>query len=451
MNTANDVNIKEYHSWGRYPKVKDSQVASIFWRDEVPVLADFSRSVLPIGYGRSYGDSCLNDGGIALDTTTLGRFICFDEEQGLLACEAGVSLAEVLEVIVPRGWFLPVTPGTKFVSVAGAVANDIHGKNHHRAGTFGCHVTRFELLRSSGERLICSPTENAEMFQATIGGLGLTGLILWVEFHLKRIANPFINYERVRFGSLDEFWKLSAESDHDYEYTVSWLDCQIGGRHMGRGLFWRGNHATAAEGASKKVRSKPNVRLPIDVPSFLINTFTMKIAREGVYRSQLTKRIHGIVPYEGFFYPLDAILDWNRGYGKRGFLQYQCVVSDVDHYRALKEVLAEIRKADENWFLNVFKTFGDVKSPGMLSFPQPGATLAIDFAFRGQKTLTFLDRLDKIVRDNGGRVYPAKDARMSAASFQAFYPNWQDFAQYIDPKFSSGFWRRVSAPTNGTV
>src|SRR5258708_36142876 len=431
MKPAN--NAKPYQSWGRYPKVKDSLVESIYWRNEVPALAEYSQSVLPIGYGRSYGDSGLNDGGVALDTTPLGRFMCFDEEQGVLGCEAGVSLAEILELIGPRGWVLPVTPGTKFVSVAGAVANDIHGKNHHHAGTFGCHVNRFELLRSSGERLICSPTENVELCRATIGGLGLTGLILWVEFRLKKIANPFINYERIRFGSLDEFWNITADSDHNYEFTVSWLDCQIGGRHMGRGLFWRGNHATAEQGASKKIRRKPTLRLPIDIPSFLLNTLTMKMAREAIYRSQLTKRIHGIVPYEGFFYPLDAILDWNRGYGKRGFLQYQFVVSDADNYRALNDILAQIRKAGEIWFLNVFKTFGDVKSPGMLSFPRPGATLAVDFAFKGQKTLDFLDSLDKIVRDNGGRVYPAKDAPMSPDSFQPFYPNFQAFPHDIDP------------------
>ncbi len=215
---------KQPHSWGRYPKVKHSQVQSIYWRNELPDIAQLEETALPFAYGRSYGDSCLNEGGVSLDVSHLQRFISFDEETGLLRCEAGISLAEILEVLVPRGWFLPVSPGTKFVSVGGAIANDIHGKNHHRSGTFGCHVTRFELLRSNGERLLCSPEYNSEMFRATIGGLGLTGLILWAEFRLKPIVNPYIDMDHIRFASLDEFFEISAESDADYEYTMSWVD-----------------------------------------------------------------------------------------------------------------------------------------------------------------------------------------------------------------------------------
>ncbi|MEP7288150.1 MAG: FAD-binding oxidoreductase [Chloroflexota bacterium] len=438
-------NTKRYQSWGRYPKVQNSQVEPLYWRGELPDLSAFEQSILPFGYGRSYGDSCLNNGGILLDASLMRRFIAFDTANGILRCEAGVSLAEVLDLIVPRGWFLPVTPGTKYVSVAGAVANDIHGKNHHAAGTFGCHVTQFELLRSNGERLICSPDDNSEMFNATIGGLGLTGLILWVEFRLKKIESPFIVEERIRFDSLDEFWELTADSEHDYEYTVSWLDCLSGGKKMGRGIFFRGNHATAEQAGSHKLKPKFKLRLPIDIPSFLLNTVTVRLLNEMVYRSQFAKSRQFLESYEPFFYPLDFIMDWNRGYGKQGFLQYQCVVATSDNYRAITQILSEIRRAGEGSFVNVFKKFGDIKSPGMLSFPRPGITLALDFSYRGQRTLRFLDKLDKIVRDSGGAVYPAKDAHMSAESFQTFYPNWQDFAQYIDPNFSSSFWRRVTA------
>src|SRR6266566_5108045 len=196
---------KQPESWGRYPKVQHSQVQSIYWRSELSDLSRLKLPVLPYAYGRSYGDSCLNEGGVLLDVSHLRRFISFDEEKGLLRCEAGISLAEILEVIVPRGWFLPVTPGTRFVSVGGAIANDIHGKNHHRAGTFGCHVTCFELLRSNGQRLLCSPEENANLFQATIGGLGLTGVILWAEIRLQPIPSPLMERERIRFSSLREF------------------------------------------------------------------------------------------------------------------------------------------------------------------------------------------------------------------------------------------------------
>ena len=214
----------------------------MYWRSDVPDLAHFEQSLLPYAYGRSYGDSCLNEGGVSLDVSHLRRFISFDEEEGILCCEAGVSLAEVLELVVPRGWFIPVSPGTRFVSVGGAIANDIHGKNHHRAGTFGCHVTRFELLRSNGERFVCSPYENSEFFRATIGGLGLTGVILWAEFRLKPIVNPFIDMERIQFSSLDEFMQISAETDKQYEYSMSWVDILIGGQALCRGIFMCGNH-----------------------------------------------------------------------------------------------------------------------------------------------------------------------------------------------------------------
>jgi len=217
----------------------------------LPVI---ERSLLPYGNGRSYGDSCLNDGGALLHTRGLDRFIAFDPTTGMLRCEAGVLLSEILELIVPQGWFLPVTPGTRFVTVGGAIANDVHGKNHHRAGTFGAWIRGFELLRSDGSRHRCSPTENPDWFAATVGGLGLTGLITWAEIQLRRIANPWIASETIRFGGLEEFFAVSgleeffavsAASDRDYEYTVAWLDCTSRGAALGRGLFMRGNHAPA--------------------------------------------------------------------------------------------------------------------------------------------------------------------------------------------------------------
>jgi FAD/FMN-containing dehydrogenase len=438
------VNQRKVESWGRYPKVRHSDYRSVYWREEVPDLGAIEGTILPIGYRRSYGDSCLNDGGTVIDTSLMRRFLAFDDKLGVIRCEAGVSLEDVLALIVPRGWSIPVSPGTKYVSVAGAIANDVHGKNHHAKGTFGCHVTQFELLRSNGEKLICSPTENAELFRATIGGLGLTGLILWAEFTLKKIANPFIDMQRIRFKNLEEFFDLSERHNPNYEYVTGWIDCLSGGAHVGRGLLWLGNNATVAQGAGKRARLLPKVRWPVDVPSMLLNTVTVKMFNEAVYRSQLTDVIHRISHYDPFFYPLDSILDWNRAYGRAGFLQYQCVVPADNDNAAMREILARIRKAGAGSFLTVIKTFGDVKSPGMLSFPRPGVTLALDFSYRGKRTLNFLDTLDQVVRDTGGVVYPAKDARMSAENFQAFYPNWREFAQYIDPKFSSSFWRRVT-------
>ncbi len=435
---------KTPQSWGRYPKVKPAQVTPIFWRNELPDLATVEQPVLPFAYGRSYGDSCLNEGGVSLDVSHLRRFISFDEQEGLLRCEAGVSLADILEVVVPRGWFVPVSPGTKFVSVGGAIANDVHGKNHHKAGTFGCHVTQFELLRSNGERLICSPTENNKLFRATIGGLGLTGIILWAEFRLKPIVNPYIDMDSIRFESLDEFFEISAESDQAYEYTVSWVDILIGGKGLCRGKFMRGNNNQSKELAAKPMKKSLPLAVPVDFPSFLLNTFTVKAFNEAYYHVQRPKRVHKVVSYEPFFYPLDSIHGWYRLYGKPGFLQYQFIVPFHNAHEAMREILGRIRHSGEGSFLTVLKKFGDIQSPGILSFPRPGLTLALDFSYHGKKTLSLLEDLDRMVLQSGGAVYPAKDARMTAESFQTYFPQWHEFEQYIDPHFSSSFWRRVT-------
>jgi FAD/FMN-containing dehydrogenase len=436
----------QYQSWGRYPKATPRAVIPVTWRDDLPDLRAVPASVLPYAYGRSYGDSCQNDDGTLLDVSGLNRFIDFDADTGLLRCEAGVLLADILERFVPRGWFLPVSPGTKYVSVGGAIANDIHGKNHHRGGTFGRHVARFELARSTGERLICSPTENTDLYRATIGGLGLTGVMTWAEVRLKPITNAYIDEESIRFDSLDEFLALAAESDEEYEYTVSWADCLFGGEGFVRGHFQRGNHSTDPDRA-RELPQKPAIPTPIEMPSALLNTWTMKAFNTAVFHRQRAKVVQRVVPYEPFFYPLDIFKDWNRYYGKRGFLQHQCVVPFTNDDAAIKEIFARISRSGEGSFLAVLKTFGTLTSPGMLSFPRPGITLALDFPFHGERTLRLLDDLDGVVRESGGAVYPAKDARMSAESFQAFFPQWQAFARHIDPHFSSSFWRRVTGTT----
>lgn len=440
-----DPSVREYGSWGRYPRVQHRAVVPISWRKEIPDLAALPGSLLPYGYGRSYGDSCLNEGGTLLDVTGLNRFIHFDKETGVLRCEAGVRLDQILAAFVPRGWFLPVTPGTKFVSVGGAIANDIHGKNHHVAGTFGRHVLRFELVRSSGERLICSPEENADLFRATIGGLGLTGLITWAEIRLKPITNAYIAEEQIRFESLDEFLALSAESADRYEYIVSWIDCFVGGGRYVRGHFMRGNHDPSPVRPNRPPEPKLRLAVPVDLPGMLLNTWTVRAFNTVYYHRQRARCVRKVIPYEPFFYPLDTIHTWNRMYGRRGFLQYQCVVPFDGDNAAIKEILDRIRRSGQGSFLTVFKTFGDVPSPGMLSFPRPGITLALDFPLQGQETLRLLDDLDTVVRESGGALYPAKDARMSAESFRASFPRWEEFARYVDPKFSSSFWRRVTS------
>jgi FAD/FMN-containing dehydrogenase len=433
--------VRQYGSWGRYPRAKHTRILPVVWRADPPRLERLGDSVLPYAYGRSYGDSCLNDGGALLDVTGLDRLIAFDQSSGLLRCEPGVTLAAILALVVPQGWFLPVLPGTRWVSVGGAIANDIHGKNHHRAGTFGCHVTQFELLRSTGERLLCSPEQNPELFRATIGGLGLTGLILWAELQLKPVAGSGIALERIRFRGLDEFFELSA-SDQDHEYTVAWVDCLARGRRLGRGIFMRGDHTTL-QGKSPPPLQPARLRIPVDAPAGTLNRLTMGAFNQLYYRGQLRGHLQTTVPYVPFFFPLDGMADWTRLYGSRGMVQYQCVVADDPNGKAIREVLDRVSRSSEIPTLAVLKRFGAVGSPGLLSFPRPGITLAVDFRFRGQSTLALLEELDHVVRHAGGAVYPAKDARMSPESFRAFFPQWEAFARSMDPKFSSSFWRRV--------
>lgn len=435
---------KRYESWGRYPRAEHVAVAYMNWRSDPPDFEQFEHSVLPFGYGRSYGDSCLNNGGILLDVTGMNNLMAFDRENGTIRCEAGVTLAEILDVVVPHGWFLAVTPGTKFVSVGGCIANDVHGKSHHVDGAFGRHVTQFELLRSDGQRLLCSPTENADYYRATIGGLGLTGVILWAELKLKRVHGPLMDSERIRFRNLEEFFEINEESN-SYTYTVGWIDCTASGDRLGRGLYTRGEHHDPPLGTEMSGDAKPLFSVPIDFPSFLINSFTVRAFNELYYRSQLTKVIRDVSHFDPFFYPLDAINDWNRGYGKKGFLQWQCVVPYKETYDPIREIIGRISQSGQGSPLVVLKTFGDVESSGMLSFPRPGVTLALDFAYRGEKTLKFLNELDRIVLESGGAKYPAKDAHMRFELFEASYPNWQEFAEYIDPKFSSSWWRRIMA------
>jgi hypothetical protein len=252
----------------------------------------------------------LNDGNYLIDTAKLDNFIAFDNSTGVLRAEAGVSLATILKVLMPKGWFLPVSPGTKFVTLGGAVANDIHGKNHHCAGTFGRHVRAFELLRSSGERLLCTPTRNTELFNATIAGLGLTGLITWVEIQLQPVPGPYLDTCNVQFRNLDEFFDVSAEHDSQYEFNVSWVDCTSTGAKLGRGIFMAGNFSQK----KKPEPRRPSVTMPMDAPAFVLNPFTMQAFNTLYYNKQRSRVVKSLTHYEQFFYPLDAILEWNRMY-----------------------------------------------------------------------------------------------------------------------------------------
>jgi FAD/FMN-containing dehydrogenase len=427
-------------SWGRYPQANQLIIPVTDRHAALPVAEG---SMLPHGNGRSYGDSCLNDGGALLHTRHLDRFMAFDPLSGILECEAGVLLSEILDLVVPQGWFLPVTPGTKFVTVGGAIGNDVHGKNHHKAGTFGRHVLEFELLRSDGSRRLCSPRENPEWFAATVGGLGLTGLISRAKIQLRRVASPWMSCEICRFDDLPGFFRLSRASDRDYEYTVAWIDCASQGNALGRGIFTRANHAPAHPDFRPGAPAR-RLSVPLTPPISLINPLSLSAFNSLYYHRQREGVRHVTTNYEPHFYPLDGVAEWNRIYGPRGFLQYQCVVPPAAAPDCVELLVKTIAKSRQGSFLAVLKQFGDIASPGMLSFPRPGATLALDFPHRGASTLSLLDRLDEIVASAGGAVYPAKDARMPARFFKQYFPAWETFSHYIDPKFSSSFWRRVT-------
>ena len=431
-------------SWGRVLRARH-RIARPRSLDELPGLiaegAAGQHKLLPMGLRRSYGDSGLNPEGTVIDMTGLDRVVAFDPRARLLRAEAGVSLDALLELLVPQGFFLPVTPGTRFVTLGGAIANDVHGKNHHVAGTFGCRVRRLGLVRSDGVERELGPDDNSGLFAATIGGLGLTGAIAWAEIEVMPIASAMMEVDTIPFGSLGEFFAIAAESDATFDYTVAWVDCLARGGALGRGLFTRGRHA--ATGPLDVRTGKSGLTIPVDLPGFALNRWTVKAFNALYYRNGRRKAGRATIPYAPFFYPLDRIGAWNRMYGRRGLYQYQSVVPPEAGPGATRAMLEAISEAGQGSFLAVLKTFGDRKSPGMMSFPMPGTTLALDFPNRGQPTLDLMSRLDRIVRDAGGRLYPAKDGRISLEMFRAGHPNWLDFARHVDPAFSSHFWGRV--------
>lgn len=427
-------------AWGNLPA--QPAAAECFQDERSAPLPAVGGTVLPYGNGRSYGDVCLNSGGTLLQTRRLDHLMAFDAESGVLTCEAGVLLSDILDVFVPRGWFLPVTPGTRFVTVGGAIANDVHGKNHHRAGTFGRHVRRFELLHSDRSRRVCSLTENPDWFAASIGGLGLTGLITWAEIELKRIGGPHVAVANTRFTGLDEFFALNAAAEARHEYTVAWIDCLAA---TPRGIFMAGDHAASSANSAEVAAAAPArkpLTFPLTPPISPVNALTLRAFNTAYYHRPLPER--AVTHYAPYFYPLDGILHWNRLYGQPGFYQYQCALP-MTARGALDDILRSIAASGQGSFLAVLKTFGEQPGPGLLSFPMPGMTLALDFPNRGDATRALFDRLDAIVGAAGGRLYAAKDARMSGEFFRRGYPRFNEFSGFVDPKFSSDFWRRVTA------
>lgn len=390
------------------------------------------------GMGRSYGDACLNPQGTLWLTTGLDHFIAFDDRTGRLVCEAGVLLCDIQRLAVPRGWILPVTPGTQLVTVGGAIANDVHGKNHHVLGAFGDHVQRLTLLRTDGETIQCGPHEHSDWFAATVGGVGLTGVIVQAEIQLRRIPGPWLETETIPYANLDEFFQLADDSEAQWEHTVSWIDCIPGSG--GRGVFMRGNPVAAER---QPVPPGRQLTMPIVPPVSLVNRLSLRPFNMAYYHLKKWRAGRAVTHYEPFFYPLDNLLEWNRMYGPRGFFQYQSVVPRGVARDAVQSMLQEIARFGDGSFLAVLKTFGNRAPVGMLSFAQPGATLALDFPNHGEHTQKLFARLDAIVTEARGRIYLAKDARMPRALFEAGYPRLPEFLKYRDRGISSGLSRRL--------
>ena len=430
-------------SWNNIPKATNSK--TIKYNKRVSVDFNNKTTYLPRGLGRSYGDVCLNNDGTLILTDNHKSIINFDHEYGTIECEAGISLNEILKIITPLGWFLPVVPGTSFVTVGGAIANDIHGKNHHKRGTFGNFVVSLDLLRSNGEVMTCTSEENPDFFRSTIGGLGLTGLIIKAKIKLVRVKSNLINSKNIRYNSLDNFFEVNNQMEEKNEYTVSFVHLGFGQKkNKLRGVYHVGNHDELEENRKKLIKPKElSFRLPFPPNISVVNNFSVNLINRGYYlinQNSDWRRQH----YRNFFFPLDSIKNWNKAYGRKGFYQYQFVVPLSNFDEIFKELVSIINSYNQKPVLGVLKTFGEIESIGMLSFPTEGVTLAIDFPNKGITTLKMLDYLDSIIIEAGGRLYPAKDARMNKETFQKSFLNFGEFEKYIDPLFSSSFLKRIN-------
>jgi len=408
------------------------------------------RGTVPRGLGRSYGDAALNSGGRVLGMTSFNRYLGFDDTTGTLSCEAGVSLEHILRDFAPHGWFPMVSPGTKFVTIGGCIANDIHGKAHHVQGSFSTCVDSFTVLLASGEVLTASRSENSDLFWASFGGMGLLGVILTATIRLKKVETTYFRQRSIRVNDLEGLLAAFQEYDHSFPYSVATLDVFASGARLGRSVLALGDHARLEELPAPlaadplRVSGPPKLTVPFELPTLALNRLSIRVVNALIQKLQA--RNVAFSHYEGFTYPLDMLAHWNRGYGKAGFAQYQFVIPFEDGPRRLREILTTIISSSELPFLNVLKCFGK-QGEGLLSFPREGYTFAIDFPIR-KHTAELLKRLDTLVLNAGGRVYLGKDSFLDAATFRAMYANldqWLETKAKYDPRsvFTSDLGRRV--------
>ncbi len=385
-----------------------------------------ARTVIARGLGRSYGDAAINPPGHTVETTALNRMRAFDESTGVLCADAGVSLGEVVAHLLPRGWFLPTTPGTRFVTLGGAVAADVHGKNHHRDGSFGKAVKRVELLLADGRVVNASRTENAELFRATLGGMGLAGMITAVELQLRRTETAYCDVTYRRASGLARALELMEQTNADYRHSVAWIDCLARGAALGRCVLMLGNDA-AVDDLPEHHRHRPlqpprrrSKNVPFDFPPCVLGPTTVRAFNKLYYARHGDAR--KVVDFDTFFYPLDSIGHWNRIYGKRGFIQYQALLPPDQAHDGLVELLEAIGEAQLGSFLAVLKKSGE-SGEGLMSYMFPGYTLALDLPNTGAPLERLVDKLDHILLNRNGRLYLAKDATTRPDTLAAMYPN----------------------------
>ncbi|MEJ7735783.1 MAG: FAD-binding oxidoreductase [Chitinophagaceae bacterium] len=432
--------IKQIANWGNYPSI-ESNVLSFSSHSQLQEIMRSQQKMIGRGNGRCYGDASLASTTVL--TLKFDKVLSFDTARGIFESESGITLDKILEIIVPKGWFLPVSPGTKYITLGGAVASNVHGKNHHVDGPFSNHIVDMDVWAGKGEFITCSPGVYADLFDGTCGGMGLTGLITRVKFRLKKIETSYIVQKQIKAANLDDILQL-FDKYHNATYSVAWIDCLKKGKDFGRSILILGEHAGLHELEEKRkhepffVPDKKHIVFPFNLPSFVLNKYTISAFNFLYYSKNLKREIDNTVHYEPFFYPLDAILHWNRGYGKKGFVQYQFVVP-IDKKQGLGQILNRISEKGMGSFLAVLKKFG--RHDSTISFPIEGYTLALDFPIR-KGLFEFLNELDEIVLQFGGRIYLTKDARMKADVFWKSYPGADRFSQIVkkynpDYKFSS--------------
>jgi FAD/FMN-containing dehydrogenase len=438
----------ELSGFGKYPKAhcKVTRPPGIF--DLGEVLKE--GSVIARGLGRSYGDASLNDKGFVTESLLMNRFISFDEETGVLRCEAGVTYKDILDTFVSRGWFPAVTPGTKYVTMGGALASDVHGKNHHKEGSFSSYVRSFKILIASGETLECSREQNHDLFWATVGGMGLTGFILETEIQLKKISSPYLINKAVKLKNLEELFLNFEEHDADYLYSVAWMDIVASGSKYGRNVLLLGNHSEGSE-LSDKLRKKAaekyiekKISVPFEIPFTTLNKLSITLFNNAFYMKSRSKT--DFQHYDKYFYPLDFILNWNHIYSKSGLIQYQLNIPEEAGREAVDKVLKKVVASGGGSFLAVLKKMGD--QDGILSFPFKGYTLSMDFPVK-KGIIEMCKELDAIVLDHGGRTYLTKDSILDERTFKQMYKGlwekWMDIKIKYDPqnKFTSNLARRI--------